>query len=48
MDSNDDYPPVPWIRLSGRWPVEAGFKISDEVRVEVQKDKLIITPSRHE
>ena len=46
--SLEDYDPVPWIRLSGRWLNEAGFDISDKVRVEVQKDKLIITPARAE
>ena len=43
-----DYPPAPWIRLSGRWLEDAGFEISDKVRVEVQKDKLVITPARAE
>jgi toxic protein SymE len=43
-----DYPPAPWIRLSGGWLREAGFEISDKVRVEVQKDKLVITPARPE
>jgi toxic protein SymE len=41
----DDYPPAPWIRLSGRWLQEAGFEISGKVRVEVQKGKLVITPA---
>ena len=40
-----DYPPAPWIRLSGQWLREAGFEISDKVRVEVQKGKLVITPA---
>jgi toxic protein SymE len=46
--SLEDYDPVPWIRLSGRWLNEAGFDISDKVRVEVQKDKLVITPAQAE
>ncbi|MDQ7982492.1 SymE family type I addiction module toxin [Paraburkholderia sp. SARCC-3016] len=41
----EDYPPVPWIRLSGRWLEEAGFEISGKARVEVQKGKLVITPA---
>jgi toxic protein SymE len=43
--SYEDYPPVPWIRLSGRWLNEAGFDISGKVRVEVEKGKLVITPA---
>lgn len=41
----EDYPPAPWIRLSGRWLEEAGFEISGKVRVEVEKGKLVITPA---
>lgn len=41
----DDYEPAPWIRLSGQWLREAGFEISDKVRVEVHKEKLVITPA---
>ncbi|CAB3764202.1 hypothetical protein LMG29739_04274 [Paraburkholderia solisilvae] len=44
----EDYPPAPWIRLSGRWLNEAGFPISSKVRVEVQKGKLVITPATQE
>lgn len=43
--SYEDYPPVPWIRLSGRWLNEAGFDISGKVRVEVEKGRLVITPA---
>jgi toxic protein SymE len=45
MNTPEDYPPAPWIRLSGRWMEEAGFEISGKVRVEVQKGKLVITPA---
>jgi toxic protein SymE len=45
MNTPEDYPPAPWIRLSGRWLEEAGFEISGKVRVEVQKGKLVITPA---
>ncbi|MFP3563790.1 SymE family type I addiction module toxin [Paraburkholderia sp. SIMBA_030] len=41
----DDLPPAPWIRLSGRWLEEAGFGIGGRIRVEVQGNKLIITPA---
>lgn len=40
-----DLPPAPWIRLSGRWLEEAGFGIGSQIRVEVQCNKLIITPA---
>jgi toxic protein SymE len=43
--SMEDYPPVPWIRIRGRWLDEAGFKISDRIRVEVEHGKLVITPA---
>jgi toxic protein SymE len=40
-----DYPDAPWIRLTGRWLEDAGFKIASRVRVEVEKGRLIITPA---
>ena len=36
--------PVPWIRLKGYWLKEAGFVIGLPVRVQVEKQQLIITP----
>jgi toxic protein SymE len=38
-----DLPPAPWIRLSGRWLEEAGFRIGGKIRVEVGRGKLVIT-----
>ncbi|CAE6837648.1 SymE family type I addiction module toxin [Paraburkholderia haematera] len=40
-----DLPPAPWIRLSGRWLEAAGFGIGGRIRVEVQGNRLIITPA---
>ncbi|WP_235024451.1 SymE family type I addiction module toxin [Caballeronia arvi] len=43
---NKTPPPLyPWIRLAGRWLEQAGFEAGQQVRVEVQHGKLIITPA---
>jgi len=34
---------VPFLRLKGQWLEEAGFKSSDQVRVEVNEGRLVIT-----
>lgn len=41
--SSTQYTEVPSIVLSGKWVEAAGFSISDNIIVEVQKNKLVIT-----
>ncbi len=37
-------PPLyPWIKLSGRWLELAGFEAEQQVRIEVQHGRLVIT-----
>lgn len=38
-------PPIPRIRLMGRWLEQAGFKPDSRVRVHVEDGRLIITPA---
>lgn len=33
---------VPQLRLSGKWLEEAGFKIGDQIRIEVSEGQLIL------
>jgi hypothetical protein len=33
---------VPFIRLSGKWLADAGFRVGDAIRVSVMDDGLII------
>lgn len=33
----------PWLRLSGKWIEDAGFKIDETCQIKVSKNKLIIT-----
>lgn len=35
--------PVPWIRLRGLWLRQAGFEVSEIVKVRVMKGCLVIT-----
>lgn len=35
---------VPLLRVQGHWLEQAGFKVGDRVRVEVQPGRLIVTP----
>ncbi|MHB8744731.1 MAG: SymE family type I addiction module toxin [Sulfuricaulis sp.] len=37
-------PPMPSLRLRGRWMAQAGFPIGARVHVEVQHGRLIVTP----
>ena len=37
-----DLPPVPEIRLSGKWLVQAGFEIGSEIEISVKNGKLQI------
>ena len=37
--------PVPFLRLSGRWLEAAGFAIGAKVRVQVNPDRLVVTPA---
>ncbi|SFE98402.1 Toxin SymE, type I toxin-antitoxin system [Chitinophaga sp. CF118] len=34
---------VPWLRLSGKWIEDAGFKIDETCQIKVSKNKLVIT-----
>ena len=34
---------TPWIRLRGRWLIEAGFPVRCLIRVRIKKGRLIIT-----
>jgi toxic protein SymE len=38
-------PFVPWFKLSGRWLEEAGFTPRQRLKVEVQQQRLVITPA---
>jgi toxic protein SymE len=40
----EDLPPAAWIRLSGRWLERAWFGIGGRILVEVQPNRLVITP----
>jgi hypothetical protein len=33
----------PWLRLSGKWIEDAGFKIDETCQIKVSKNKLVIT-----
>jgi len=33
----------PWLNVSGKWLLDAGFKKGDRVAIEVQQGKLTIT-----
>lgn len=35
---------VPFLRLRGRWLEHAGFREGDQVQVEVEEGRLVITP----
>jgi hypothetical protein len=37
---------VPFIRLSGKWLVDAGFRVGDSIRVSVVKDRYLVITSR--
>lgn len=34
---------VPWLNVSGLWLEQAGFNIGDQLRINVENNKLIIT-----
>ena len=36
---------VPWFKLSGRWLEEAGFMPRQRLKIEVQHERLVITPA---
>lgn len=38
-------PLVPWFKVSGRWLEEAGFMPRQRLKVEVQQQRLVITPA---
>ena len=37
---------VPFIRLSGKWLADAGFRVGDSSRVSVVKDRYLVIRSR--
>ena len=39
---------IPEIKLTGKWLKESGFEEGQNVKVVVQKNKLIITPDKNE
>jgi toxic protein SymE len=41
----DDPPLVPWFKVSGRWLEEAGFLPRQRLKIEVQQQRLVITPA---
>jgi len=38
-------PLVPWFKLSGRWLEHAGFAPFQRLKIEVQHERLVITPA---
>jgi toxic protein SymE len=36
---------VPWFKLSGRWLEQAGFEPRQRLKIEVQQQRLVITPA---
>ncbi|WP_350404408.1 SymE family type I addiction module toxin [Pseudomonas sp. W17] len=34
---------VPWLRLRGHWLQQAGFEVNQKIRIEVSKNRLVIT-----
>ncbi|KAA0085135.1 SymE family type I addiction module toxin [Trinickia soli] len=38
-------PLVPWFKLSGRWLEQAGFEPRQRLKIEVQHERLVITPA---
>ena len=42
--THSEPPLYPWIKLSGRWLELAGFEAGQQVRIEVQQGRLVITP----
>jgi toxic protein SymE len=39
-------PPLyPWFKVSGRWLEDAGFKPKQRLKIEVQHERLVITPA---
>jgi toxic protein SymE len=40
-----DPPLFPWFKVSGRWLEHAGFKPRQRLKIEVQHERLVITPA---
>jgi hypothetical protein len=38
---------VPFIRLSGKWLADAGFRVGDSIRVSVVKDRFLVIAARN-
>ncbi|WP_367881196.1 SymE family type I addiction module toxin [uncultured Bacteroides sp.] len=38
---------VPFIRLRGIWLKNAGFYIGQKIKVHISKNRLVITPEKH-
>ncbi|KAF0863511.1 type I addiction module toxin, SymE family [Pseudomonas sp. LD120] len=34
---------VPWLRLRGHWLQQAGLEVNQKIRIEVSKNRLVIT-----
>ncbi|WP_416068871.1 SymE family type I addiction module toxin [Pseudomonas protegens] len=34
---------IPWLRLRGHWLQQVGFKVNQKIRIEVSKNRLVIT-----
>ncbi|QQZ42327.1 type I toxin-antitoxin system SymE family toxin [Pseudomonas sp. SK3(2021)] len=34
---------VPWLRLRGHWLQQAGFAVNQKIRIQVSKNRLVIT-----
>jgi toxic protein SymE len=40
------HPPLyPWFKVSGRWLEHAGFRPRQRLKIEVQHERLVITPA---
>lgn len=39
------YVKFPWLNVSGRWLMDAGFNVGDKVEISVEMGKLVITKS---
>lgn len=35
---------VPFVRMEGNWLEEAGFRIGEKIRIQVEPGRLVLTP----
>ena len=33
---------VPWLNVNGQWLEQAGFKIGDQIQIDVRRNRLVI------